>query len=89
MTIEKVNEAVELAKAVDALVKETGVISCDPYTSGPCVQMAHEDFLETFADYSVKQRRDMVYPFNLEMIVDGVTFFTVLSQEEYDGLGRE
>ena len=88
MTSENLKKTVVLAKAVHALRKETGVYSLDPDRNGPRVHMDHEDFLATFSDYDTEDRGSDDYPYKFETTVDGVRFFALLSQEEYDEMVR-
>ena len=88
MTIEKVKEAAALEKKLVELNDE-GFYGWNGWEKR--VQTRHTDLLELFPDAEIKSRdveegRD---PFEASVVVDGVKFFALLSQEEYDGLGRE
>jgi len=88
MTIEKVKGAAKLAKEIVKL-NEDGFYGWNGWDLR--VQTRHTDLLELFPEAEIKKRdvKEGHDPYEASVVVDGVKFFALLSQEEYDGLGRE
>lgn len=88
MTIERVKDAAKLAKEIVKL-NEDGFYGWNGWDLR--VQTRHTDLLKLFPEAEITTRdveegRD---PYEASVVVDGVKFFALLSQEEYDELGRK
>lgn len=85
MTVEKMQEAAKAALAIKALEGD-GFFGWAPYT--PSVQMRVEPFFDFFPEAEIGPRKGG-FPWEASAEFAGVTFFTILTQEEYDALGRD
>lgn len=75
---------VRLAHEVAHEQAETGVISADAYNSGPCVHVVHGSLQEVapVSDWVWTDRSNDVNPHNASVMVDGVEFFAIFTDEE-------
>lgn len=81
---EKVNRIVELVNELQEFIGH-GVINIEIDQWGKKeIFYTTEEFIGTFTNFDIVKRSSHEYPYEAKVEIDGVNFFALLDQEEYD-----
>lgn len=78
LSIEQVQQIVELQKQVEAVYKNFDYSIVGPHD----VHMQDKTFLETFETFAVRERGCEEYPYEVSAVAGGIKFFAIVKPSE-------